>query len=50
MNPDKLWNFQTFIQTFKNLAINNISGNDHIKTIFNGLSVNRKTNDETFLG
>lgn len=48
INPDKLWDFQTFIQTFKDLTINIFNGNDHVKTIFNGLSVDRQTNDEIF--
>lgn len=47
MNPDKLQDFQTFIQTSKELTIKDFNGNDHLKT-FNGLSVDKQTNDEMF--
>lgn len=45
MKPDKLWVFQTFTPTFKDLTINNFNDNDNLKNIFYGFSVNRQTDE-----
>lgn len=31
MNLEKGWDFQTFIQTFKDLTISNFNDNDHLE-------------------
>jgi len=45
MNPDKPWDFQTFIQTFKELTISNFNGNDHLKNLLNSLSPDRQKDE-----